>query len=148
MTGKEYQAQYGRGATTTDAPASGQPSTAPASTKPKSTSQANALTKAALQLLQLRGFEMWRQNNAAVYDASFGGYRANSTKRGISDTLGFHRETGRIAAVEIKWGKDKLSDEQAAFLAGVIAAGGFGCECRSLAQLDKELTIYLSSLHP
>jgi len=139
---KEYQAQYGRGATTS-APAQGQPST-----KPKSTSQANALTKAAIQLLQLRGWHAWRQNNAAVYDASFGGYRKGSTTLGISDVLAFHKATGRFGAVEIKWGKDTLSDEQAAFLADVIAAGGFGCECRSLEQLDKELAIYLDSLHP
>jgi hypothetical protein len=100
MTSKEFQAQYGRGATT-DAPASGK-----ASTKPKGTSPTNALTKAAIQLLQLRGFAAWRQNNAAVYDASFGGYRANSTKRGISDVLGYHLATARLAAVEVKVGKE------------------------------------------
>jgi hypothetical protein len=143
MTAKEYQAKYGQCATTQDAPASGK-----SSTKPTGTSPANALTKAAIQLLQLRGWHAWRQNNAAVYDASFGGYRKGSTTLGISDILCFHKLTGRLGAVEVKWGKDTLSDEQAAFLADVIAAGGFGCECRSLDQLDRELSIYLDSLTP
>jgi hypothetical protein len=144
MTSEEYRAYLAcRGQPTRVAPAIGKPST-----KPKGQSPTNALTQAVIKLLHLRGFEAWRQNNAAVYDASFGGYRANSTKRGISDVLGYHRKTGRFAAVEIKIGSDTLSDEQAAFLADVIAAGGFGCEGRSVAQVDQELTLYLSTLEP
>lgn len=129
MTAADYQAQYGRGATT--APAKGTPT--------------NALTKAIIQLLQLHGFAAWRQNNAAVYDASFGGYRAGSTTRGISDVLGYCLRTGRIAAVEVKTGKDKLSPEQTEFLAGVRKAGGFACEGRSLDQVQQELLAYLAT---
>lgn len=142
MTSAEYQAKYGRGATT-DAPAPGKPSP-----KPKGTSPANALTKAIINLLQLRGWHAWRQNNAAVYDASFGGYRAGSVTRGISDVLAFHKATGRFGAVEVKVGSDTLTPEQALFLADVIAAGGFGCEGRSLDQVARELDTYLASLTP
>jgi hypothetical protein len=137
MTAAEYQAQYGRGATTKDAPATG--------TQPSPT---NAFTKAVIELLQLHGWYAWRQNNGAVYDASFGGYRKGSVTLGISDVLAFHRATGRFGAVEIKTGKDVLSPQQAAFLADVIAAGGFGCEGRSLDQVARELTLYLSTLEP
>jgi hypothetical protein len=143
MTAQEYQAKYGRGATTQAAPVTGKPK--PRRDKPSPT---NSLTKAVIELLQLRGFTAWRQNNGAVYDASFGGYRAGSVIPGISDVLGYHRATGRFAAVEIKIGKDVLSPEQTAFLADVIAAGGFACEGRSLAQVDAELTTYLDSLTP
>ncbi|RZK11290.1 MAG: hypothetical protein EOO56_29130, partial [Hymenobacter sp.] len=93
-------------------------------------------------------FHAWRQNNAAVYDASFGGYRKGSVTLGISDVLAFHKATSRFAAVEVKVGKDTLTPEQAAFLSDVIAAGGFGCECRSIAQLERELATYLSTLLP
>jgi hypothetical protein len=137
VTTDEYKAYLSRGS-----------GGAPASGKPKGTSRASALTKAIIQLLELRGWHAWRQNNAAVYDASFGGYRAGSVTPGISDVLAFHRATGRFGAVEVKIGKDTLSPEQAAFLADVIEAGGFGCEARSLDQVDRELTLYLSTLTP
>jgi hypothetical protein len=145
VTAKEYQAQYGRGKPTTAAPAN---AAAPITKTTSRPSPANELTKAIIQLLQLRGWHAWRQNNAAVYDASFGGYRKGSVTPGISDVLAFHKATGRFGAVEIKVGKDTLSPEQTAFLADVIAAGGFGCEGRSLAQVDQELTLYLSTLTP
>jgi hypothetical protein len=140
MTAPEYQAKYGRGATT--APATGKPSTT------KAPSPANSLTKAVIELLQLRGFTAWRQNNGGVWDPTRQVFRANSSTPGISDVLGYHRINGRFAAVEIKIGSDKLSAAQAAFLADVIAAGGFGCEGRSLDQVDRELTLYLSTLQP
>jgi hypothetical protein len=143
ISAKDFQAQYGRGATT--APATG---TQPSRPKSDTPSPTNALTKAVIQLLQLRGWHAWRQNNGAVYDASFGGYRKGSATLGISDVLAFHKATARFGAVEIKIGKDTLTPEQTEFLADVIAAGGFGCEGRSLDQVDRELTLYLSTLEP
>ena len=138
MTAKNYQAQHGRGGR--DASAS---SPAPAkATKPPSA--ANALTKAIIQLLTLHGFHAWRQNNAAVYDPTRQVFRSGSSTRGISDVLGYHKRTSRMAAVEVKVGADKLSPEQTAFLAGVKAAGGFACEARELAQVEKELKEYLT----
>jgi len=134
VTAKDYQAQHGRGAPT-----------APAKAK-KPPSAANALTKAVIQLLTLHGFHAWRQNNAAVFDPTRQVFRAGSSTRGISDVLGYHKRTARIAVVEIKIGSDKLSPEQAAFLAGVRAARGFACEARSLDQVERELKSYLFSL--
>ena len=132
MTAKDYQAQHGRGAPT-----------APA--KAKGTSPANALTKAVVQLLTLHGFHAWRQNNAAVYDPTRQVFRAGSSTRGISDVLGYCKRTSRMAAVEVKVGSDKLSPEQAHFLAGIKAAGGFACEARDLAQVERELKSYLAT---
>lgn len=133
MTAKDYQAQHGRGAPT-----------APAKAK-KPPSAANALTKAVVQLLTLHGFHAWRQNNAAVYDPTRQVFRAGSSTKGISDVLGYHKRTGRMVAVEVKVGADKLSPEQVAFLAGVRAAGGFACEGRSVAQVEHELKAYLAT---
>lgn len=85
---------------------------------------ANGLTQYALKALRLAGYYVWRQNNGGVYDAKIGRYRANSATKGISDIMGFHMETGRLIACEIKAGKDRLSKEQVDFLAAVEAAGG------------------------
>jgi hypothetical protein len=138
MTAKEYQAQHGRGATTA-------PAQAPTKTAPK-LSPTNELTKAVIQLLQLRGFFVWRQNNGGVWDPTRQVFRANSSTPGISDVLGYHLATGRIAAVEVKAGKDKLRPDQISFLAGIRAAGGFACCGRDVAQVEAELKDYLTAL--
>lgn len=90
----------------------------------KSKTITNGLTKQTLRILDLAGFKVWRQNNAAVYDATKGIYRRGSATPGISDIIGFHRKTGQFIAVEIKTGKDRLSDEQRNFLSDVEKAGG------------------------
>ena len=97
---------------------------------------ANALTKHTLKILDLKGFHVWRQNNGGVYDRKFGGYRANSATKGISDILGFNRKTGQIIAAEIKAGKDKLSIEQEVFLKAVERSGGIALVVRTLDDLD------------
>lgn len=88
------------------------------------------LTRAVLATLHLYGFDAWRQNNAAVYDAKIGKHRKGSAKRGVSDVIGFREACGRMAAVEVKVGKDTLSDEQREFLEKIAKAGGFAFECR------------------
>ncbi|GAA3940573.1 VRR-NUC domain-containing protein [Hymenobacter algoricola] len=130
-------------------PASKDPPAADAPLKARKkpdTSGAASLTKAALALLALHGFTMWRQNNGGVWDPTRQLFRAGSSTPGISDTLGYHRVTGRFCAVEIKYGKDTLSKPQTAFLAEVRRAGGFACCCRSIDQLERELKLYLTSL--
>ncbi len=144
----QYLAQYGRPRAAPAPRPTGQADADQGPARPrkqakKGQSPANALTAAVLQLLALRGFVAWRQGNHAVYDASFGGYRAGSATPGISDVLGYCRRTGRFCAVEIKIGRDVLSDAQTAFLAQIRAAGGFAAEARSIAQLDAELAAYL-----
>jgi hypothetical protein len=48
---------------------------------------ANALTKHALKILDLKGFKVWRQNNGGVYDPTKKVFRANSSTPGISSLL-------------------------------------------------------------
>lgn len=98
---------------------------------------ANALTKHALRVLDLKGWDVWRQNNAAVYDEKRKCYRKGSATPGISDILGFHKKTGQFLACEIKVGMDQLSDDQRLFLERVNRAGGIGIECRQIEDLDQ-----------
>lgn len=85
---------------------------------------ANQLTQYALKVLRRAGYFVWRQNNGGLYDQKLGRYRSNSSTPGISDIIGFHAESGKVIACEIKAGKDRLSKEQSAFLEAVRAAGG------------------------
>lgn len=96
----------------------------------KSTS-ANNLTKQALRILDLKGFNCWRQNNGAVWDPVKKVFRRNSSTPGISDIIGYHRKTGQFLAVEIKSGKDRLTKEQKLFLENVEKAGGMALVIRT-----------------
>lgn len=115
------------------------------SAKPKkniSATSANVLTKQALRMLDLKGYQVWRQNNGGVYDPTLKVFRSNSSTPGISDIIGFHRKTSRFLACEIKAGKDRLSDEQELFLENVRKAGGIALVIRTnddIESLSKSL---------
>lgn len=83
----------------------------------------NALTKAVIDLFTLKGYKVWRQNTAGIYDEKKGVYRSGSATKGISDVIGFHKQTGKFVAIEIKTGKDKLSSFQQNFLNDVAQSG-------------------------
>jgi len=147
MTAAEYVAYISKkSAAGTSTPAAGQSAARTKEPRAKRPNPTNALTKSIITLLTLEGCTAWRQNNGAVYDASFGGYRAGSVTPGISDVLGYHKATGRFVAVEVKTGSDKLSEEQIAFLDNVRAAGGFACEGRSIDQVRREFIAWRAAL--
>ena len=56
--------------------------------------------------------------------------------KGKPDIIGFHRETGRFLACEIKKGGDRLSEHQVEFLAAVVKAGGVTVVVKTAADLD------------
>jgi hypothetical protein len=143
FAGRIIHSTQRRAPPSTTAPTSGEP--LPKARKKTSTGT-NSLTKAALALLQLHGFKVWRRNNAGVYDTKLQVYRAGSSTPGISDLIGYHQATGRFAAVEIKSGADTLSDKQEAFLNEVRRAGGFACVGRDIGQITREMKQFLSSL--
>jgi hypothetical protein len=103
------------------------------------------LTNATLRVLHLNGFEAWRNNNIPTFDAKRNIYRANTTKKGISDIIGFQRSTGRFLAVEIKNGKDKLSAEQKVFLEDVKNGGGIAMVIYNMTDVEniKEVVKFL-----
>lgn len=108
----------------------------------KPTLTANRLTKEALRIFDLCGYEVWRQNNAAVYDEKKHVFRKNSAKKGVSDIIGYHRKTGIFIGAEIKVGRDKLSREQTFFLGGIIRSGGVGLVIKCYEDLEYFLQIH------
>lgn len=98
---------------------------------------ANNLTKQAIRILDLKGYNCWRQNNGGIFDPTKKVFRANSSTPGISDIIGYHRRTGQFLAVEIKSGKDKLTDEQKLFLENVEKAGGLALVIRTTDDILK-----------
>lgn len=82
-----------------------------------SQSTASETTKAIILYLNAFGCVAWRQNNTGVWDAKKQCYRKNPfSRKGIPDVVGYRKADGRAIFVEVKAGKDKLSDEQRSFL--------------------------------
>lgn len=98
---------------------------------------ANQLAAYAVKVFTRAGWVAWRQNNVAVCDK--GQFRRFVGLRGVSDVIGFHRETGRFLAIEIKVGRDRLSAEQENFLQSVNRAGGLGLIVRHANDLAQYL---------
>jgi hypothetical protein len=110
--------------------------------KPIAKNDTNGLTKAVVTLLGLKGFNVWRNNNTAVYDPTRKRFRRMSTRAGVSDIIGHHKKTGRAIYVEIKTGSDKLSDEQRAFLIEALQNGCIAFECREIDDVTRRLKQY------
>lgn len=96
---------------------------------------ANELTKAILSWLMLNDFYAWRNNTTGIYDERKGAWRKNAGVNGISDILGVQKGTGRLLAVEVKFGKDKTSDEQDQFLGNIKQYNGIAIVARSLSDV-------------
>jgi len=103
----------------------------------------NALTKAIIEYLMLRGHYVFRNNNAPIYDPTKRTFRANNTKKGIADILGVTKgkdDKGIFIAVEVKGTKtDRQSPEQKLFEGEVKKRGGIYVLARSLDDVEKVL---------
>lgn len=84
-------------------------------------SASNELTGQILKFLFDQGVFAWRASSTGIYDKKLGVYRT-APKKGVSDILAVYK--GRLIAIEIKIGKDRLSPEQEGFLKNVERAGG------------------------
>lgn len=62
--------------------------------------------------------------------------RKSTTKKGTADIHGCFR--GRHLSVEVKFGKDSLSDEQKEVRSQILAAGGWYCVAKTLDQFIKD----------
>jgi hypothetical protein len=93
---------------------------------PRSTysdAKANDLTKCILDFINLqKDATAWRVSNAPVYDARFGGFRAGNVLKGVADVTAIWR--GVTWQIEIKIGRDKMSDHQVKFAERIGASGG------------------------
>jgi hypothetical protein len=104
------------------------PATPRRDTMTKMPSKANDLTRQILLFLYRNNVYAWRQNTGGVFDPSSGRFRT-APKKGVSDILGI-LPTGRLIAVEVKVGKDKLRPEQEGFLANIAHNNGVAIVAR------------------
>ncbi len=132
------------------------------------TTGSNQLTKAIIQFLSVNGFEVFRANVTGIFDATKAAreiinlikgvlktrrlpnnkevrsllsrcYRKTHERKGVSDIMGFEKNTGRFVAIEVKYGKDKLSIHQIDFLQRVVKNGGIAIVAKTFDQFVKDL---------
>lgn len=89
-------------------------------------SKTNKLTFWAINVLSADGSQVWRNNNIAVKGRKFIG------KKGVPDIVGYGKN-GIAIYCEVKSGKDKLSEEQIAFMTHAASMG-----CHTLIATDKD----------
>lgn len=91
------------------------------------------ITKLALKELDKRDCEVWRQNQIHVRGRLFTG------RKGLTDIIGFQRNTGLAVYCEVKAKGDSLSDDQICFLNKAQRAG---CICLVATNYGKQLLMY------
>ena len=83
---------------------------------------ANTLTKAVKRCLELHDCYVTRVQTQGQYNQHTGQWQYGTTRKGTAD---LHAVIdGRHVSIEIKWGKDRLSDDQKKTAQAVQAAGG------------------------
>lgn len=91
---------------------------------------ANQMTRNVLRLANFQtGCVAYRVNNVGIWDQAKGVHRKGNTEKGLPDVIMIYR--GRFIGIEIKAGKDKLSDDQKKRQFEIERAGGIYFECRS-----------------
>jgi|DEB0MinimDraft_12_1074336.scaffolds.fasta_scaffold00129_5 hypothetical protein len=123
------------------------------------TTGSNQLTKNAIQFLTLNGFVCFRNNVTGIFDTKQAAaklanknlpistvikilsscYRKSHERKGVADIIGFQKKTGVFLAIEIKFGKDKLSADQINFLTEVVKNGGIAIVAKTFDQFVKDL---------
>ena len=91
-------------------------------------SEASDLTNQIINFIYQQGGYGWRASSVGVYDSKAQSYRT-APKKGVSDILACWN--GRLIAVEIKIGKDRLSDEQIGFMKNIEHTGGIAFTARN-----------------
>ena len=91
---------------------------------------ANQITRNVLRIVNFHpGCVAYRINNVGIYDEAKGVHRRANTEKGIPDVLGVIK--GRFLAVEVKAGRDKMSEDQLKRKFEIEKAGGIYIEARS-----------------
>lgn len=96
---------------------------------------AATLTNEIIKRLTLRGAYAWRAASVGVYDSRRALYRT-APKKGVSDVLAVFPPDGRLWAIEVKIGSDKLSPEQIGFMKNVEHVGGYTCVVDSVDSFE------------
>ena len=84
-------------------------------------STATILTNQIIDFIYRHGGYSWRASSVGIFDQQKHAFRT-SAKKGVSDILACYK--GKLIAIEVKIGKDRLSPEQAGFIQNIIHAGG------------------------
>lgn len=93
----------------------------------------------------MAGFLTWRNNTAGIYDINRKVFRKNpALKKGVSDILGVIPGSGRLLAIEVKIGSDKLSPEQHLFLNDVRDRNGSAFVAKTYDGFLESLTEHLT----
>ncbi|SHM11811.1 VRR-NUC domain-containing protein [Hymenobacter psychrotolerans] len=88
--------------------------------------KADEITAHILGYLSAKGVVAWAQDNRGRYNSKTGRWYPHPNNRvGVPDILGFRRLDAKFIGVEVKAGKDRLSDHQIEFLNELKACGGF-----------------------
>lgn len=105
---------------------------------------ANSLTRCIEAYIRLTGGYADRINNTGIYDTKTGKYRKSGTRKGIADIMATKKiqYDDRIfavpVAIEVKWGKDKLSEDQLKIKQEYEASGGVYLVARTWEQFIED----------
>lgn len=91
---------------------------------------ANRITANIIRAVNMQpGCVAYRINNVGVWDEAKQIHRRGNTEKGLPDVIASIR--GRFVAIEVKAGKDRLSEYQKRRAFEIEKAGGVYFECRS-----------------
>ena len=87
--------------------------------------KADEITAHILGYLRAKGFVAWAQDNRGRYNPKTGKWYPHPNNRvGVPDIIGYRKSDARFIGVEVKAGKDRLSDYQIDFLNELKEHGG------------------------
>ena len=93
------------------------------------------LTNSIIDHVYRAGGYAWRASSVGVFDTKQMHFRA-AAKKGVSDVLACFK--GRLVAVEVKIGTDKLSEEQQGFMRNIEHHGGVAIVATDIEQFKAE----------
>ena len=97
--------------------------------------KADEITAHILGYLRARGYVVWAQDNRGRYNPKTGRWYPHPNNRvGVSDIIGYRRSDAKFIVVEVKAGKDQLSNYQVDFLNELKVCTGLPFVAYSFAQ--------------
>lgn len=85
---------------------------------------ANGLTTCITTYLRFKGAFCSRLNNTGIYDKRLNRFRPGTSRKGLPDIIATHPATGKSLMIEVKAGKDRMSDSQKKIQDEQTASGG------------------------
>lgn len=93
---------------------------------------ANNLTRCITAYLKLKGAFVSRLNNGGIYDMRLQRYRPGTNRRGLPDIIATYQ--GKSLFIEVKHGRDRMSEHQEAIRAEHTQSGGLFYVARSFSE--------------